>query len=451
MKLKNLFITLGLALAVGIGAGAGLSAKNQVKGAKAEAAASDTTIYLDSSAISWWAGGDVPANLYVWMCDSTNSGSNPSKWVSLHKEGTDHYSFTFKATYTKMVFVRSGNDSLDGTSTEWDGKGGSANIYNQSMDVTYSSSKNCVKLLSSTTHDDNKDKQNFEQKNINTYQNPIAKDDKLYATIDNKDYDWFGESATTSFFLWNDVTGATKVLSSSRISSTSTTVVGQLDAAFTATGFKVVRVASGKSFDGSNWSNSIVWNEGANVDFTSSYASARAIVDRTRTGQWNYTDAFEVVSASYFAKAFSYYFLEATGNYCNGEGGTEVSAAVQGQLSAALDAFEALESGTKAAFAAAELDHKADGWRTDDRRNAPVSEAASKYWHMTHATNHKKGAVYTDFLSLGDSFMNKSVNVVNPLASASDNSSLIIIAIISAVSLLAIGGFFFIRKRKEER
>ena len=440
MKLKNLFITLGLTLAVGIGVGAGLGAKQEMKVAKAETAEADCVIYFDASKVSWF----TDEQLYARMFGSDDAVNYPDKWVRVTEEGSLHYSFTFKAHYSKMLFARGSSTTADGA-TDWAAAGVYAND-NQTVDINFSSTQNRVKLIDEK---DGENKQKVSQDNINTYQNTIAKDDKLYATIDNKDYDWFGASATTSFFLWNDVTGATKVLSTSRISSTSTTVVGQLDAAFTATGFKVVRVASGKTFDGSDWGNTVVWNEGANVQFTSSYASARAIIDRTRTGQWNYTDGFEVVSASYFAKAFSYYFLEATGNYCNGEGGAEVSAAVQGQLSDALVAFEALQPGTKAAFAAAELNHKADGWRTDDRRNDPVSEAASKYWHMTHATNHKKGAVYNDFLSLGETFMVRASGNFEMTVNESNNSATLIIVIISVAAIVAVGGYFLLKKKKE--
>ena len=63
MKIKHLFITLGLSLAVGLGVGAGLSASRDVKEAKAY----DTkTIYFDlGSAFAWWKAKENP-HYYIY-------------------------------------------------------------------------------------------------------------------------------------------------------------------------------------------------------------------------------------------------------------------------------------------------------------------------------------------------------------------------------------------------
>ena len=416
---RNVFITLGLAALMGVGVAAGFSAHREARVAKADAPVSDATIYFDVVDLhsSWY---DASAHTKVWCY---GHASEADTWAVVTRVGeTDYYSFVLPAGYSTFKIARTNPDE-----NAW---------WNETVAVGYSSSVNKIKVLNEKDGESHyKVNQSF------IYENAIAKDDKIYVTIDSKDYDWFSASAASYIYMWNDRNGETKILSTTRISSTSTTVVGQLDAAFTATGFKAIRHNPASTFTGTFDSN--VWNQGANVQFTSENASARAVIDRTRTGQWNYTDGFEVVSASYFAKAFSYYFLEATGDYCN----TEVSSETQTALRSAFDAFEALQSGTKAAFYTGETEHKADDWRSSDARVDATKEARSKYWHMVNATNHKLGAAYTDFLGVKANIA--ATNNYSLVAEGSNYNATLIIVVISSLVLLSVAGVVIIRKRKE--
>ena len=87
---------------------------------------SENVVYFNDSAI---AVGNERYALYVWKSESDN------KWVDMTSTGSNMYQATLPDGYTNFIVARI---SKDVSSNDWN------NVWNQSPDLTYSSSKNLV-------------------------------------------------------------------------------------------------------------------------------------------------------------------------------------------------------------------------------------------------------------------------------------------------------------------
>ena len=87
---------------------------------------SENVVYFNDSAI---AVGNERYALYVWKSDSDN------KWIDMTSAGSNLYQATLPSGYTNFIVVRMNGST---TTNSWD------NMWNQSPDLTYSSSTNLV-------------------------------------------------------------------------------------------------------------------------------------------------------------------------------------------------------------------------------------------------------------------------------------------------------------------
>ena len=417
MKKTLLFGVSALGLIGLAGAGVGLNSQNVVE---TNAFSATTTRLI----VKVFDGYDS-ANANVCLSYANSDKSVEGLMRATESLGYHCYAFDIPEDVYQIQVFRAKNSTVDGYDSTNDGANW-ANGYNYTGYFNFSADKNFVKVTD----------WNNAYENYGMYRTTISSGEKVYETIDNKDYDWFGLSSTTSFYFWDDITGQTKILSATRLFN-STTVTATMDEDFVCSGFKAIRVANGASFDGSDWSNSVVWNQGNDVRFTSENATNRAVISRTRTGEWNAGDGFETVSASYFAKAFSYYFLEKTANYCT----SALSEDAKTDLASAFDGFEALQTGVKSTFYGKTPSHTAEGWRSEDARTDATTEALSRYWDMVN----NRGV--SDFLGIKNEISGAKSSIANQ--SYNDGMGLLIGAI-SIGALLSIGGLFLLRKRKAE-
>ena len=196
------------------------------------------------------------------------------------------------------------------------------------------------------------------------------------------------------------------------------------------------------------------WNNGANanyfgpvlqtnnVDFTggsgNNIKASRDITvrlffqvygsDASWTGlYWSETAESKLAAANAFAATF----LSETSAYCTGS----ISSAKQTELKTEFDKL----GGAKDAFFNAGV-KRGKGVSYDNA----AQEALSRYVNM----QEEKG--YTDFLSLGTDNPVSSSIINEPLVIENNQANTaLIIVIVSTISLVALGGFFFIKRKKE--
>ena len=131
------------------------------------------------------------------------------------------------------------------------------------------------------------------------------------------------------------------------------------------------------------------------------------------------------------ALVYSNYFLEITSEYCTIALTDDTKSLLATEYAGMVDEAETI-------FKTAEIVRG----KGQTYENA-ISEALSRYVNMVE----EKGT--GDFLNLGDEVINQHVPV-NPLFSGENSNMVAIVVIVSVVSLTAIGGYFFLKKRREQ-
>ena len=407
MKLKNLFITLGLALAVGIGAGAGLSARRVVKEAKATGVelAAGTNIYIDSG----WSGAWINAWVHY-----TSGGSEYETFTEDALSGKDM--IKLKRAATGMTITRSGSKLT--------GKVWSDSFYeNNKGTFQFETGKNFLvslgysganpEQLSGTWGTLKYQIKNFTQDN----------------SIDMNDgYDDGGNHqafVTTSALAANDtfklVTNYNGTIPSGNYY-----------------GYSVLQSGAGSCKD-----TLMLDDESDSHNIKVKEASTYEIYLNSSRQVWIQQDS--TIAATSFASTF----LSKTNTICKdsslGAGDTNPSALVpvwnaeddgEDQL---VELWNNLSSGAKTVFAAGTA-------------NVTITEAKNRYVHIMERYNKTNGttAQILDEFTGGPSYAGAN-SVLTPIVNDSNNSLTIAIVAVSTISLITIGSFFFIRKRKEDR
>ena len=414
MKLRHLFATLSLAVVAGAGVAAGLSSGSAQK-AEASAAPANTRIYFDLSGVSsWWSSDHGVTKIHIIK-------NSVGEWTSFTRIGeTQVYYFTLPAEYDSFIISRSAGDPL----TDW---------VNQTFTLSYGDSYNYVKVNDSEAWDD------VEKKNKKTtdtsYVVPLVEDEKVYLTLDNYQYDWFGSSAHTTLHFFNNCAGDSLDVNVAVGSQVGNTLEFTMPSDYLTEGVTAVR--HGGSFDPSNW-DATVWNQSVDMTYSSSNKAARAFVIKTLSGEKVKASetGFDSISADYFAKAFSCYFLQKTNGYCN--------SSIEDNISDIQDAFDDLDAlwvsngGTandvKTAFLTADITRGYD----IDFGNNYTAQAISRYANLV------EGSYTTAFLGA----YSGSSSAFAPMVIEDKTKYTVSVIFASLVALTAIGGFFFFRRKR---
>lgn len=413
MKKRNLFITLGLALGLGVGVFAGLKAGQEVKEVKA--AATDVDIYLNVSGSSYWESAD--AVTFVWVSDSTSV--NSAYWIATSSIGNGVYKFTLPAGYDKATIARL-NPTNNATSnpTVWDGNTG---VWSQAHDFTYEGAYNYVSLKA-----DSDGKAAYDVGFVKHF----TSGDKLYIDVQDNMSWWFdGYNTYIDFKVGNYEVASTSL---TRIDG-SNMLYYEFNSDVYANYIITLRATS---FSAGDWSTKT--NQTPDIVFTNSNKSYNAIKLGADNNGTTAVKGMEAFSDDYLVDSFAYYFLQTTSDYCS----KEVTAT--STIAGVLTSLAAKGTAVKNTFASGNVIHAKSG-------HANISdEALSRYWNMTHESDHAKGSAYDDFLNLGDTFMAISRSSFETTVADSNNSITLIIVVISGVALLTVGGYFVIRNRKED-
>ena len=152
MKAKRFFAMLGVSFAMVLGAvGALKLAKGDIKEAKAASSVADATYYFKPNI---WNTGGAWFTAYFY--------GNGTEFVEMEEVSTDPgvYKFTTSKAYPNLIFLRQKDTS---TTTDF------SNIWNQTEDLSFDSTKNCFKITSWSDGADGKSSGAWE-----AYEEPVS-------------------------------------------------------------------------------------------------------------------------------------------------------------------------------------------------------------------------------------------------------------------------------------
>lgn len=393
MKLKRVFITLGLAATMGFGAFTGIKAsKIEVKEAKAAA----TRLYLDMSAYADWYSSSASFKVHTW-----NSAKGDQYHAVTKVANAYYYADVDLATYASgggYRFTRYKSDF----SEKW----------NEGAWNTYADG-------------------------VNTYYRPSGWTAGTWSTEDQKTWSIVG--ATNGVWAGGDEDiniPLTFRFNSEGLSFYNTTV----------------NLTAGSVFKVKNSTNNYYGFD----CIEDGEGSAARLGDVTGQGGSNITVAksgsYEVYMKPFAAKfwiqensaasalAFAETFLEKTDAVCK-----DSSKGVDTDLSSLQAIWNAVEN--DGVDQLVELwNHLTTGAKTEFKNssNATIVAARARYVQIMG----RYGSPTLTAFANGPSYS----NVVNPLSTITETKNVaIIIVVISTLSLVALGGFFFIKRRKESK
>ena len=154
-----------------------------------------------------------------------------------------------------------------------------------------------------------------------------------------------------------------------------------------------------------------------------------------KVGGYNTLSIFIYKSFEKEADEFADYFLEQTDGYCE----ESLSASVKNNIISKFNGLtDIAEKGAKQLFISATIVRGKNQTYEND-----ISEALSRYVNMVEEGRE------TNFLGLSDAVLNRAVISGVPNITKESNNTLIAIIIIASVSALAVGGYFFIRRKHQ--
>ena len=394
MKIKHFFIGAGVSLALALGVGLAAAPKEAVK-AEATVMASGV-ITIDATGGSWAtnAGGQK------FSVKFTDGGTNEG-WGSFVTGAQSVYlievPYELEFTPTKMTAYRY-NPSK--TELDW-ASNKETSVWNKSSELTYTANGNIIIGAWDTDHNSASvgyfDIQGKSNETGWEWTNPLASFNKVKLNGSNH-AEYYG---TFNFTQWEEF-------------------VINVDGNW----YKYDQTTISSNLDSTKW----VSKDG-NVQYTGTAAIDIAIYFDRNGGS-----IFINEPAAALSDEFAQVFLKKTNGYCT----ASISSSVQTYLKGEYDALASTAGAQKAFY---DSDVKRGKGVTYDTYS---SEALSRYVNM----QEEKG--YTDFLGLGvNNKANTRINIPTLFTQESNNNYAWIIAVIGVASLVAVGGFFFIRKRKE--
>ena len=132
MKLKTVFITLGLALAMGFGVFAGAKAgKGEVKEAKADTYSG--TVHVTFSGTTNWSSDSAKIALYLWNDNGGGQGVKKDTFIGLQNMGSSkEFDFTYSGLSWEPANMIVTRQNKSASVANWDNK------WNQTGDLNFS-------------------------------------------------------------------------------------------------------------------------------------------------------------------------------------------------------------------------------------------------------------------------------------------------------------------------
>ncbi len=392
--MKKSLIMLGALAGLAVAGAINVAVRTPAKQTNAAPSTDETHyFYTYSDDITNWNDDGYSAG--VW--DAENS-----EWLEVTTLGTNTFSFTWPINTSKVIIARKNGNT-------WGG---------QTYDISYDSNYNYYSITSWSNG-----KAGYNRAKALKF----SAGENYYVDVQDASSFWFDDGY--SAYLYFSLGSLNHWLSPTRI-GTSNLISFTFDEDVLST-FVIVARNTSASWDGKT-------NQTNNISFTTANASCNAI----KLGADDYgttaTKGFETYSSAYVAESFSYYFLSATNGYCS----AEISASNIETIASNYAALTTLNSGAAAEFYGATLLH------SDDGHTNLTSQALSRYWNMANETSHAKGAVYGDFLGLGNNMPAATNLSVTPLASSSTAEAVTAVSTVAGVGGLAAGLFVLFKKKR---
>ena len=408
-KLKRLLIAVaGLSLSVGAAVGVGLHVDRGIKEAKAE---NESTLYLDISGYTDWAGSGKSFKLRCYK------GETPTFYDAVATGTTNLYSVEVDlSTYDGFQFVRYDGDTL-------------TNYANSTTDKTL----NFYHL------------EGLDSSGYWSYVTVLPEGKDYFVNLDNVSEWWFNKRIDRDAHTFLDVHYPMQsvALEMDRVGDSNVFHVAIPAGGLWARALVVVR--GDEDFDGNNWDLKR-WNQTADYYLTPSNETYNAIYVLDEGGAYDRGTSVATLSDDYLIDGFGKYFLTVTTGYCDT---IDLSPENQADIKDTFDELCGYGVDAKTAFANGTITHSSYG---GDHANK-ADEAVSRYWDMTHNSNNHSKTTYSDFLDLGPTFMarTKVVTIAGAELTNTNNTAVIIIVAISVSIVLVIGGYLYIHKRREDR
>ena len=408
MKRSKLFFTSLLAITLGVGAASfGLNAQVS-KEADATAAEADIVQYVDTAALSWWSSADAVTRVWEYN-DDINVGEYAE--TTLHKDCI--YSFTLKAGKEHFMFRRCDVNTP-------------SSVFNESWAVTYDTGYNFYSFTGeSWDSGSNKNRASYDRK----YVSKFVSGDTFYVDAQECSSFWHSEGCSTYLYMIEPkgASGETTFTYQMTRIGSSNMYSYELSTTILLTKMVIVR---GIGFNGTSWEQPYKYNQSQDIQYTSSNTGSNAFKLGNDYGGTTTTKGMEVFTDAYVADCFGFYFLQQ--GICLDAGGLSENATTN--WSNASSVYTVLKA----------LLINQNYIKTSSSGDLNINRALLRY---DTALAKNPTVLTNDFIGRTSG----NGRAVTPIVeSTTRTSSIITVVIVSVAALTAIGGYFFLRKRKED-
>lgn len=393
MKFKKLIASTVLAGVMALGVGVALNIKAET--GKVDAAGNQE-IFINTAGIGDWESG---AETMAWI----SGGGQTNKWVMTTWIESNIRKFTLPANYTTVTLCRfsSSNHPADQSTDWW------YDNWGQAWDFTPSNSMNYMSL---TGWSDGKASYNT------GFVKHFTSGQKVYVDIQGNESWWFEDYNT---YFYTAVGNLKKWAQMSRIGSSN-----MLSATFSSDTYVDLAIIvrnNSDSFDGRT-------NQSEDILYTSDNASSNAF--KLGSDSWGTTDVtgMESFSDAYIGDSFGYYFLAQ--GLCKDSGGLNTG-------------YAALWSNTSSVYTSLSA-YLSDSNYIKNSSSSGDSNLAKALARYDAVLSKNPSSGLSNYMSR--SVFELGIKAVSPITSTS--ATAVVIAV-TVISLTAIGGYIYLRRRKE--
>ena len=393
MKKKTIVSLIGCSFALAFGTFAGLKA-NYIEEAKA--VSSDTQMYIETKGIGDWNDNAVTM---VWI----SGGEQTAKWITASTLVGTIKVYTLPANYTRATVCRfsSSNHPADNSTSWWNDNWGQAYDFDPGDDLNF---------IQLTGYKDGKAEYQT------GYMHHLENGDKLYFTAIKvkDDYSWYDANAKTKIGFWDGTS-----IVGSRVNNSDLIEFDVASDIYTI-GFNIYRL---------NPADDTSWGQTGDYYYSKTNGNINAFMVTAGDTNEFYDNGCRVFDDTYLAMAYSVHFLNATKGICADEG---ESADHNSSLSSVWSSLGSIYSSL--------LNTESKKSAYSSGSEAKIADAKLRY---SHIVNRYSGL--TDYVG----GIRSGSNMILSINNENGANTSIIIVVISTISLVGLGVFFFIKRKKE--